>query len=45
LYAAGADTPMEGWDLTLSHDGAFAAAALCAVTIDSPDIRSAIPDP
>jgi phosphopantetheinyl transferase (holo-ACP synthase) len=31
LYATGEDAPLKGWDLTLSHDGDFAAAALCAV--------------
>jgi phosphopantetheinyl transferase (holo-ACP synthase) len=28
LYAAGEAAPIEGWHLSLSHDGAFAAAAL-----------------
>jgi phosphopantetheinyl transferase (holo-ACP synthase) len=31
LYAVGSSAPLAGWDLTLSHDGAFAAAALCPV--------------
>lgn len=31
LYAAGEAAPLEGWDLSLSHDGVFAAAALCPV--------------
>ena len=34
LYAAGEAVPLEGWDLTLSHDGNFVAAALCFVTPD-----------